>query len=237
MFLKKLIYLHILLVLIFPIYAFSSSVEQEPAGVVYLTFDADMTPHMKNRLASGKVKEWYSPNIISFLKRENISATIFTTGMFAEVYPEVIKDLGVNPLFSIENHTYDHKAFSKPCYTLETATKHSEKVLEIIKTQDIIKNLTGKEARYVRLPGLCRTEADDSLIKRLGLIPSNIGIISGDVKQHNYKALVHSVLSQVHPGDNIVIMHLGGPHAPSTEKALEIFVPELIKKGYIFKHL
>jgi peptidoglycan/xylan/chitin deacetylase (PgdA/CDA1 family) len=237
MFLRKLSYILLIGIFLSPLLAFSSIVEKEPAGTVYLTFDADMTPYMKSELTSGKVKEWYSPKIISYLKTENVPATVFTTGMFAEVYPDVIKDLGTNTLFSVENHTYDHKAFSSPCYKLASVTKHSEKVLEITKTQEIIKKLTGREPTHVRLPGLCRTEHDEFIIKRIGLIPSNVGIISGDVDQHDYKKIVNSILNQVHKGDNVIIMHLGGPHAPSTEKALEVFVPELLKKGYVFKHL
>jgi peptidoglycan/xylan/chitin deacetylase (PgdA/CDA1 family) len=237
MFLRKFSFIFLIVIFVFPLFAFSSSVEKEPVGTIYLTFDADMTPYMKDELLNGKIKEWYSPKIISYLKAEKIPASVFTTGMFAEVYPDLIKDLGSNPLFSIENHTYSHKSFSSPCYKPEPVTKHTEKVLEITKTQEIIKNLTGKEPKYVRLPGLCRTEQDETLIEKLGLIPSNVGIISGDVKQHDYRKIVNSVLHQAHSGDNIIIMHLGGPHAPSIEKALEIFIPELLKKGYIFKHL
>ncbi len=237
MFFKTLFYISVILTSLFPACAFSSSTEHEPVGTVYLTFDADMTPYMKSELESGKVKEWYSPKIISYLKTENIPASIFATGMFAEVYPHVIKDFGTNTLFSVENHTYDHRAFSTPCYTLGSVTKHTDKVVEMTKTQEIIKKLTGKEPTHVRLPGLCKTEKDEVLIKKLGLIPSNVGIISGDVKQYDYRKIVKSVLDQVHEGDNVIIMHLGGPHAPSTEKALEVFVPELIKRGYIFKHL
>jgi peptidoglycan/xylan/chitin deacetylase (PgdA/CDA1 family) len=227
----------IFLLLLLPINVYASSVKQAPIGTIYLTFDADMTPYMKSKLEHGKVKSWYSPSILTYLKEKRIPASIFTTGMFAEIYSEVIKDLGTNSLFSIENHTYDHAAFSTPCYKLEKVTKHSKKILEITKTQDIIKELTGKVPHYVRLPGLCHSEDDEVLIKKLGLIPSNMGIISGDVEQKDYRKIESNVLSQVKPGDNMIIMHLGGPHAPSTEKAIEVLVPELLKRGYEFKHL
>ena len=237
MFLKRSLLIYTTLIFLFPSFALSASIEKEPAGTIYLTFDADMTPLMKEELEEKKVTSWYDPNILTFLKKEHIPASIFTTGMFAEIYPELIKDLGTNPLFSIENHTYDHAAFTYPCYKLKILTKHQEKVEEITKTQEVIKQLTGKEPQYVRLPGLCKTEADDILIKKLGLEPSNTGIISGDVKQKEYKKIVSSILNQVHPGDNVIIMHLGGPHAPETGKAIQVVIPELIKKGYIFIHL
>jgi peptidoglycan/xylan/chitin deacetylase (PgdA/CDA1 family) len=196
-----------------------------------------MTPYMKKELNSGKIKSWYSPGIISFLVKNNISATVFTTGMFAEIYPDVIRKMSENPLFEIENHTYDHKSFTSNCYKLATVKNQTEKIQEITKTNNIIKKLTGKEPHFIRLPGLCSKKEDDSLIKRLGFISSDTGIISGDAKQKDFNKIKISVLNQVKRGDNVIILHLGGPNAPSTEKAITLLIPELQKRNYIFAHL
>ena len=121
----------------------SSATAAKDKKTIYLTFDADMTPHMENELRSGKVKEWYDPKIISYLEDQKIPATIFVTGLFARLYPKEIKQWSDNGLL-IENHTYDHGAFEAPCFGLDVLKSDKDKVAEIKKTQDILFKLTGK---------------------------------------------------------------------------------------------
>ncbi len=210
---------------------------KQKIGTVYLTFDADMTPHMKDEAEKGKVGLWYSPGIISYLEEREVPATIFTTGMFAEMYPGVIRAAAMSGLFSIQNHTYDHAAFTVGCYGLSVVTQEKAKTEEIKKATEIITDLTGNAPTYVRLPGLCRNKSDSELIKKLGYKESDDGIISEDPHQMDAKKIVAMVLGKIKPGDNIVIMHLGGPNAPKTEEALTKLIPILSTEGYDFAHL
>ena len=80
---------------------------------IYLTFDADITPEMRHRLQAGEVPAWYSPGLVAYLEKQQAPVTLFVTGLFAEAYPELVKELGSNSHFSIQNHTYDPFSLSK----------------------------------------------------------------------------------------------------------------------------
>ena len=203
---------------------------------VYLTFDADMTRSMEKKLKSGKVSSWYSAGLVSYLEQKHISSTIFVTGMFAELYPGVVRELAQTPGVVIGNHTYDHSAFESPCYKLPMLSTDQEKKDEITKTQDILKPLVGYAPTYFRYPGLCRDAHDDTIVTSLGLVVADNGIASGDAFNKNTKSIVTNVLSQVKDG-SVVIMHLGGPNATGTEVALKKIVPTLEQRGYVFKAL
>ena len=85
---------------------------------IALTFDADMTPAMKKKLDTGVVKSWYNQKIIDVLRQKNVPATIFITGMWAEIYPQVTRDLASDPLFEVANHSYSHPGFTPTCFGL-----------------------------------------------------------------------------------------------------------------------
>lgn len=210
--------------------------EEETQRIAYLTFDADMTPKMKRDMESGRVSKWYSPGIIEYLKENDIPATIFVTGMFAEAYPELVLDMAQSG-FSIQNHTYSHKAFTKNCYNLGYAETKEEKHFELQRTQEILTAISGKTPRYVRLPGLCTNAEAKQIMKEMGLMESNSGVVSDDAFQHSLDEVVQNVLKKVTDGKNIIILHAGGPNAIHTEAALKIIVPNLKKRGYRFEKM
>ena len=213
----------------------SSSVILKKEKIIYLTFDADMTIYMKNKLLSGRVKEWYDPAIISYLEKEKIPASIFVTGLFAEIYPKEIKQWSDSNLL-IENHTYDHSAFESPCFGLNVIKSNQEKISEIKKTQNILFKITEKYPKLFRYPGLCHNSADDLLIKNIGLSINNGNLTADDAFNKNYENIAKTVLNHA-KNKSVILMHLGGPNAPSTYRALKIIIPQLQKKGFIFKPL
>jgi len=207
-----------------------------PENVLYLTFDLDMTPLMKHKLKKGIVKTYFDPALIDLLNKENVQATFFTTGMFAEVYPDTVKLLASNEKFVIENHTYDHAGFSSPCYGLSIVKTKKAKIAEVQKTQEILEKATGKLPTLFRYPGLCRTLSDDKLVESLGLKINNGDVVSGDAFQKKPNVIVKTVLKNAHNG-GVVVMHPGGANAPSTVEALRTLIPLLRKEGYVFKQL
>lgn len=206
---------------------------------VYLTFDADMTEGMRARLQKKEIKSWYDPEIIKYLDAQQVQATIFSTGMFAEVYPDLIRSLGQDQNFAIENHSYDHPAFETKCYGLRTAFSDQDKIEQIEKTQNILKNLTGKDPQYFRYPGLCHNSHDDQLVHSLGLKTDTNLLISGDAFRIGPKAIqtmAQRIIRDVRPG-SVIVMHLGGPNAPDTAGLVQEIVPELRAQGFEFKKL
>lgn len=204
---------------------------------VFLTFDADMTQGMKSRLDEKKVAAWYDPKLIEELKAEDVPATVFVTGMFAEIYPDLIKELSADGRFSIENHTYDHSAFAWPCFGLRALKTDDEKRAEIRRTQAILESLTGKTPTLFRYPGLCGHDPhDDALVAAFGLAVNDGTLVSGDAFSRHPERIVRAVLGRVKDG-SVVVMHLGGPNAPSTAAAVAELVPLLRAKGYRFAKL
>lgn len=203
---------------------------------IYLTFDADLTPDMRQRLVEGTVRAWYSPGLVAYLEQQQTPATLFVTGLFAQTYPELVKELSRNRDFSIQNHTFDHIAFQRGCYGLPWTSDIRRKGYEIVKTQEIIYGLTGTRPTYLRHPGLCHSFFDQVVAWALGMKTSNAGLVSGDAFQNDPRIIVDQVMSHAEP-EAVVIMHLGGPNAPSTEAAVKEIVPKLKQSGYSFAAL
>ncbi len=199
--------------------------------VVALTFDADMTPKMLADLKHGRIKTWYDRRITETLEKKSVAATIFVTGLFAQTYPEEVKSFARNPLYEIENHSWDHAGFEMPCFGL---AKAKNKLSEIMETQKILQNLTGKTPQFFRFPGGCANRSDFEIVKKAGLKVVGWDTVSGDSYLKNPQKIVDQVLRGA-TGGSIVVMHFsGGPHAPSTALALPKIIAGLCEKGFAF---
>jgi peptidoglycan-N-acetylglucosamine deacetylase len=201
---------------------------------VALTFDADMTQAMIADLRSGKVRSWYDTAVIRTLRRTHTPATIFLTGLWTKVYPSAVKSFSRDPLFELENHSWDHAAWAGTCYGLPAVRSPARKRAEVLQTEAIIKRVAGVTTRYFRFPGGCLTQADVRLVASLGQQPVQWDVISGDSFLTDPAQVEHEVLTQVRPG-SIVVMHLVGPaRTPATAPAVRYLIPKLRALGYRF---
>lgn len=202
--------------------------------VVALTFDADMTPHMKQMLKLGQVKSWYNSKVIDILKQTNTPATLFLTGMWAQIYSDAVKQFSLDPLFELGNHSYSHPAFSINCYKLSVIKSSAQKSKEINDTQVILNQLTGKAPILFRFPGGCFAKDDLSLVKSLGLTVIGWDVSSTDAFSNDTNRIINHVVSSVKNG-SVVVFHLqGGPFAPKTAEALPKIIAKLKEKGFAF---
>jgi peptidoglycan-N-acetylglucosamine deacetylase len=202
---------------------------------VALTFDADMTPDMRQRLESGEVRTWYNENVIDVLRRTGTPATLFLTGLWAQTYPEVAESLGDDPLFEIANHSLEHKAFS-PCYTLPVL-REEEKLAAVSESEQVIEQITGERPYYFRFPGgsiKCAHQRDVALVAALGEQAVD-WTAAGDAFQPDPQVVVDSVMANIRPGA-IVALHMHGsdetPNAPATDEAIALLIPKLQSQGY-----
>ena len=199
--------------------------------VIALTFDADMTPKMKKELATGEIMSWYDEKIIKLLEQNSIPATIFVTGLWAQTYPDIIKDQSRNSFFEREKHTIDHAPIKTPCYKLSQAQNKKD---EILKTQAILTELTGHVPKYIRFPGGCFSKQDIDLVNKLGLIVAGWDVNSGDAFLRHRKSIINGVFSKSRNG-SIIVMHIsGGPKAPLTADVFPEILKGLKQRGFLF---
>ncbi|MFN2494537.1 MAG: polysaccharide deacetylase family protein [Pseudonocardiaceae bacterium] len=200
-------------------------------ALVALTFDADMSPAMLQRLRDGTVRSWYDVRIIAELRRTQTPATIFATGLWATEYAEELREISADPLFEIENHSLTHAAFDGPCYTLDVLTSPDDKLHEVVDTAQILEEVTGRAPHFFRFPGGCYSPADVALVQEAGELPVGWDVVSGDPFQQDPAVIVRKVLDNVRPG-SIVVLHLNGaPNAPATAAALREIIPGLHARG------
>ena len=199
--------------------------------VVALTFDLDMNGQMAAAARAGAV--WINKDALAYLEARNIHATIFMTGMWAEVYPGLAREIATNPNFEIGDHSYSHPAFHIPCYRLDGVSP-TEQARQIRLAQAAIARSTGVLPKYFRFPGGCYDRQSLDLVHAAGLIPVQWNVNSIDAFNAYPQQIALTVLSEVKPG-SIVVMHLHGrANAPATGQALRLLIPELEKRGYHF---
>jgi len=192
-----------------------------------------MTPYMKKELETGEIASWYDKELIDLLIKENVEATIFITGLWAESYPTVTKELSDNPLFEIGSHSYKHYSFTKDCYGLPNL-KDSEKEDDLTKSVSTLKDITGKEVTLFRFPGGCRNKSDQDLVTKLGLKEVYWTLVSGDAFNKNENNIYSNVTKKAKAND-IIVMHLNGAtSSPKTYEAMVKIIPYLKEKGFRF---
>ena len=101
----------------------------------------------------------YTAQLLDGLKERGIHATFFVTGEHAELHPDIIERM-FEEGHLIGNHTYSHIQLTK---------NNREKFRdELIKTNEILKEITGEEVQYVRPP---YGSWDKSFEKELNMFP------------------------------------------------------------------
>ncbi|HET9847508.1 MAG TPA: polysaccharide deacetylase family protein, partial [Candidatus Dormibacteraeota bacterium] len=199
--------------------------------LIALTFDLDMTPSMVDQVRAGT--SWFNADAVAYLRAQQVHATFFMTGLWAEIYPSMARQLAQDPTFEIGNHSYSHPAFHLPCYRLGGVAR-SAQAQQVRMAQQAIIWATGVTPRYFRFPGGCYDRQALDLVQAAGLVPIEWDVNSIDAFNPHPKQISATVLSQVAPG-SIVIMHLqAGANAPGTGAALRVIVPALQQRGYRF---
>jgi peptidoglycan-N-acetylglucosamine deacetylase len=202
---------------------------------IYLTFDMDMDEAMYRKAVQAG-QQWYNPAVFTYLQENKIPATFFVSGLFAIAYPDLMKSLASSDEFSFQNHSYDEASFTPHCYRLRTLRTAAQKITQIQKTEDILKETTGQIATYFRFPGICTNARQNALVESLGYTINDGTVISGDPFNANTASIVNAALAHAENGATI-IMHVGGPNAPKSLAALQQIVPRLKAEGYQFAKL
>ena len=144
--------------------------------------------------------------------------TFFITGKSAEAYPEIVREIYEDGHL-IGNHTYNHTQLS---------SRNREKFKEeIIKTNEVIKEITGEDTIYIRPPyGSWNKEFE----KELNMFPVLWTIDPLDWCSSNVSCIVNTVCSKAEE-NAIILMH--DQYKTTVTAALEI-VDQLQKEGYEF---
>lgn len=231
---KTLTTLLVILGTVHSMQVFCQVTDKEKAGKpVALTFDACMTTGMAKRVAQCAEGPLYNREVIGILAREKVPATLFLSGLWAEKYPDAVREMAQNPLFEIGNHSWSHRSFGGDCFGLPVLPEE-EKEADIRKTQEILFRLTGRKPALFRFPGGCYNKQDLDLLARQDLRMTAWTFASGDAFSRDTSAIVQQVLSRVKSGA-IVVFHLdGGKYAPVTAEVIRQIIPELRRRGYRF---
>lgn len=177
----------------------------ESSKRVALTFDDGPHPYYTEQLLKG-------------LKERNVKATFFITGKNVETYPEIVKKIH-DEGHLIGNHTYNH--------TQLTSGNQESFKQEIIRTNEIIKEVTGEDTIYIRPPyGSWNKEFE----KELNMFPVLWTIDPLDWCSSDVSCIVGAVCARVDEND-IILMH--DQYKTTVTAALKI-VDKLTKEGYEF---
>ena len=177
----------------------------ESSKKIALTFDDGPHPYYTEQLLDG-------------LKERGVKATFFVTGEHAELHPDIIERM-CDEGHLIGNHTYSHIQLS--------SGNREEFKKQIIKTNEIINEITGKEVMYVRPP---YGTWDKKFETELNMFPVLWTVDPLDWCSSNASNITNKVVAKVDEND-IILLH---DYYESTVTAALSIVDELEKEGYEF---
>lgn len=160
-------------------------------------------------------------SILTTLKNENVKATFFVLGQWAEKYPDVIKRMS-DEGHDVANHSDTHPHIASLSF--------EEIKNEITKANEKIENITGKKNDLFRAP---YGEYNDNVIRaaeELGFYTIQWDVDSLDWKNPGRDAIIKRVVDRCKNG-SIILMHNG---TEETANALPEMIKKLKEKGFSF---
>nr|WP_307470824.1 polysaccharide deacetylase family protein [Cytobacillus purgationiresistens] len=166
----------------------------------------------------------YTPEILDLLAQYNAKATFFVSGNKAEEHPDILKRIAKEG-HEIGNHTYNH------IYNASI----SEKTLsaELDSTNNLIEKVTGyRPVLYRPVGGLYNDSIINTAVKKDYLVIMwSWHQDPMDWSNPGSKKIVNHVISNVRPGD-IVLLHDSGGDRTQTISALKSILEHLKKHQY-----
>lgn len=160
------------------------------------------------------------PDIVNTLKEQNVRASFFLVGHWAEKYPDAVKLLSDNG-HDVANHSYAHLRMG--------AIDNSRIRTEISKCDDVIKNITGKKPDLFRAP---YGDYNNNVVRTAREL--NEYTIQWDVDSLDWKPgitqeqIQSRVLKKVRNG-SIILFHNDTPY---TAKLLPSIIVSLKSQGF-----
>jgi len=163
------------------------------------------------------------PQILSALEKENIKATFFIIGQWAEKNPEVVKMIA-NSGHDIANHSYSH---------LRMGSIDDSKIKdEISKCHSKLKDITGNRIDLFRAPYGDYNNNVVAIARSLGYYTIQWDVDSLDWKPGiNQEDIMNRIVSKVKNG-SIILFHNDTPH---TAAMLPGIISALKNNGYGFE--
>jgi peptidoglycan/xylan/chitin deacetylase (PgdA/CDA1 family) len=196
---------------------------------IALSFDADMTYEKKEKLLTDSEEKFFHKEILEILNKEKIPATFFFSGLWAEIYPQAVKDIFDNPRFETGSHSFSHLYFAPPCPSSPTMSP-SKKEEEIKLTQETLKKITGQYPKLFRFPGGCYSPKDLKLTEKYGLSVVHWDVDSKDGLGASKEEIVRLVKEGTQ-GGSIILFHL---HSPNTVEVLPEIINSLQGEKFVF---
>lgn len=159
-----------------------------------------------------------TPELLDGLKERNVKATFFLIGQNAEKYPDIVKRLDEEGHL-IGNQTYHHVEITK--------VPENEASDEILKTNEVLTEITGKEVLYMRPPfGAWQKELE----LQMPVLPVMWTIDPLDWTTENADEIVNKVVTEAEEND-IILLH--DCYKSSVNAALRI-IDLLQEEGFEF---
>lgn len=179
----------------------------------------------------------YDKELLQFLVREQIPATLFLAGRWVDAHPREAAELAANPLFEIANHGDQHRPASvtgRKAYGLRGTRNARELVEEIEESDRKLRALGVRAPRYYRSGTNFYDDVALALAADLGY--EVVGYtVAGDAGATLSRNKVRDALLGSRPGD-IVLCHMNHPRSDTAEGLTEA-LPLLVQKGFRFVHL
>jgi peptidoglycan/xylan/chitin deacetylase (PgdA/CDA1 family) len=187
----------------------------------------------------------YDYEIVNYLRSHRVRATFFAGGKWMQFHQEKAMQIMVDPLFEVGNHSWTHANLR-----LVGGKKMLEQILlPQAQYRELRKKLVSwpcasragmrEIAKIPMIPvvfrfpfGTCSDEALETL-GQLHLPAVQWDVVTADSeKRQSATAIAKAILENVQPG-SIILCHANG-RGYHTARALDLFVPELRKRGYTF---
>ncbi len=196
---------------------------------IALTFDA----------CGGSVKSsQYDSELINFLIKNKIQATLFLNARWIKSNPDIFKKLQENKLFELENHGTEHLPLStngKSIYGLAGTNSEKEVISEVEENNKLFEKFNQKRPLFFRSGTAFYDEVAVGIVrKNLNMEIAGFSIIADAGATLNYTEVAKRV-SKAQSGD-ILIAHMNHPES-GTSKGMKIGINNLIKKGFKFVKL
>jgi peptidoglycan-N-acetylglucosamine deacetylase len=183
---------------------------------VALTFDLCQKPELP---AS------FDQDIVDVLVQYNVPATFFMGGHWMATHPAQTRQLAAIPFFELGNHSWSHPDMVGLDETTLTQ--------EIMKTQQELYALTGKQARLFRMPAGKYDTLALIMLAWHGLYVIQWDADSADPVPENDATMMSALVEKRVQNGSIVLMHANG-RGWHTAEALPLIIADLRAKGYTF---